>query len=92
MRHLAVKLIHGYQRAVSPLLRNNCKYEPSCSEYSAQAIEHFGVIRGVPMTAWRIARCNPFSKGGFDPPFRANSQARPAAQSSRDTSVPRADV
>ncbi len=68
MKRLAIKIIRGYQRVVSPQLGNRCRFEPSCSEYGMQAIEHHGVVRGVPMTAWRIARCNPLSKGGYDPP------------------------
>lgn len=75
MKRLAIKLIRGYQRAVSPGLGNNCKFEPSCSEYGAQAIAHYGVIRGIPMTVWRIARCNPLSKGGYDPPVNASPES-----------------
>lgn len=44
-----------------------CKYIPTCSEYAIQAIEKYGAIRGSFMAIWRILRCNPFSKGGFDP-------------------------
>jgi len=44
-----------------------CKYYPSCSEYTKQAIEKYGAIKGVCLGTWRILRCNPFSKGGYDP-------------------------
>jgi putative membrane protein insertion efficiency factor len=62
-----VVLIRGYQRLVSPLLRDRCKYHPSCSEYAAQAIGRFGILRGLVLAAWRLLRCNPWSHGGFDP-------------------------
>lgn len=88
MKRLAIKLIRGYQRAVSPGMGNNCKFEPSCSEYGAQAIEHYGIIRGVPMTAWRIARCNPLSKGGYDPPVKAT----PGSSDQAHLSHPQADA
>ncbi len=67
----AVAAIRIYRRLISPLLGTNCRYEPSCSAYGEQAIEHYGVLRGVPMTIWRILRCNPFSRGGYDPPLRS---------------------
>jgi putative membrane protein insertion efficiency factor len=44
-----------------------CKYIPTCSQYAVEAIEKYGVIKGGLMSTWRILRCNPFSKGGFDP-------------------------
>lgn len=68
MSRAAIVAIRIYQRLLSPLLGTNCRYEPSCSVYGVEAIEHHGVLRGVPMTFWRILRCNPFSHGGYDPP------------------------
>lgn len=44
-----------------------CRYTPTCSEYAIEAVEHFGVIRGLLMAGWRVLRCNPFAKGGLDP-------------------------
>jgi len=44
-----------------------CKYYPSCSEYAVQAIQQFGILRGLVLAVWRLLRCNPFSHGGFDP-------------------------
>jgi uncharacterized protein len=67
MRRPALWLIRGYQRCLSPLLPPSCRFVPSCSEYGYQAIEKYGIIRGGAMAAWRIMRCNPFCKGGFDP-------------------------
>jgi uncharacterized protein len=56
-----------YQRLLSPVLGARCKYYPSCSEYAAQAIERFGILRGLVLAGWRLLRCNPWSRGGFDP-------------------------
>ena len=62
-----VKIIEFYQKRISPRMGHRCKYYPSCSEYTKQAIIKYGAIRGVFMGAWRILKCNPFSKGGYDP-------------------------
>jgi putative membrane protein insertion efficiency factor len=56
-----------YQRLISPLVGQRCKYHPSCSEYAVQAIQRFGILRGLVLAAWRLLRCNPWSRGGFDP-------------------------
>ena len=56
-----------YQRLISPALGSRCRYYPSCSEYAAQAIERFGILRGLVLAGWRPLRCNPWSHGGFDP-------------------------
>ncbi len=61
-------LIRLYQKVVSPTLpEGTCRFYPSCSHYGYQAIYKYGVIKGSLMTAWRILRCNPFNRGGFDP-------------------------
>lgn len=60
-------LIRGYQRGISPFLPPSCRFFPTCSEYGYQAIEKYGIIRGGAMTVWRVLRCNPFGKGGYDP-------------------------
>jgi putative membrane protein insertion efficiency factor len=67
MRWIALKLIRGYQRGISPLLPPSCRFVPSCSEYGYQAIAKYGIIRGGAMAVWRVLRCNPFGKGGYDP-------------------------
>jgi uncharacterized protein len=64
---VALALIRGYKRFLSPLLPSACIYEPTCSIYTYQAIERFGVIRGTWMGIKRIGRCHPFAKGGYDP-------------------------
>lgn len=64
---LAVGAIKTYKRTVSPLLPPSCRFTPSCSQYTLTAIERYGLLKGGMMGAIRILRCNPFSKGGFDP-------------------------
>jgi hypothetical protein len=67
IRAAAVAPIRIYQKLVSPLMGDRCKYYPSCSEYAAQAITRFGILRGLVLAGWRLLRCNPWSRGGFDP-------------------------
>jgi uncharacterized protein len=67
VRWLAVLPIRIYQRLLSPLVGSRCKYYPSCSEYAAQAIGRFGILKGLVLAGWRLLRCNPWSHGGFDP-------------------------
>jgi putative membrane protein insertion efficiency factor len=59
--------IRLYMRMISPALPRRCKYEPTCSAYAVQAIRELGVLRGSILAAWRLARCNPFTHGGYDP-------------------------
>ncbi len=61
-----VILIQLYQRFVSPLFGARCRFYPSCSEYTIQALEKHGLIKGAMLSAWRILRCGPWSAGGFD--------------------------
>jgi hypothetical protein len=56
-----------YQRLISPLLPRRCRYEPTCSRYAVQAIQRYGILRGLVLAAWRLLRCNPWSAGGVDP-------------------------
>ena len=68
MRRVFIRLIRFYQRYLSPLKRHGtCKYFPTCSQYAIEALEKYGVIKGGFLAVWRILRCNPFSKGGYDP-------------------------
>ena len=60
-------LIVLYKNNLSPLTGHQCIYTPTCSMYTYDAIEEYGVIRGILMGAWRILRCNTFAKGGYDP-------------------------
>lgn len=68
MKKIFIWLIKFYQSAISPHLgTGKCKFHPTCSQYAIEAIETHGAFRGFFMALWRILRCNPFSKGGFDP-------------------------
>ncbi len=58
--------IRLYQRWISPLFPNTCRYHPSCSQYTYEAIAKYGLFKGTLLGGWRILRCNPYSKGGFD--------------------------
>ena len=66
LRAIAIAPIRLYQRALSPAIRQRCKYYPSCSEYAIGAVRQYGVLRGVVLAGWRLLRCNPLSNGGFD--------------------------
>ncbi len=67
-RWLILGLIRIYQAVFSPALPpDTCRYYPSCSHYGYQAVYRFGAIKGSALAIWRVLRCNPFSKGGFDP-------------------------
>ena len=70
MKQVLINLINFYQKHISLWLDSKnikCKFYPTCSEYTKQAIEKYGVIKGVFLGIKRILRCNPFSKGGYDP-------------------------
>ncbi len=62
-----VGLIRIYQFAISGRRLPTCKYYPSCSEYMIDAVRKYGIARGAARGAWRVLRCNPFSRGGYDP-------------------------
>ena len=66
-RKCEVKMIEFYQKYISPGLGNHCKFYPTCSEYMMQAIEKYGFIKGFFLGIFRFLKCNPFSKGGYDP-------------------------
>jgi putative membrane protein insertion efficiency factor len=66
VRCVFVAPIRVYQRLLSPLLGPRCKYYPSCSEYAAQAVQRYGILRGLVLAGWRLLRCNPWSLGGVD--------------------------
>ncbi len=67
MKKVLIWLIEKYQKYISPNIGKNCKYYPTCSEYTKQAIEKYGAIKGSFYGFKRIVKCNPFSKGGYDP-------------------------
>jgi len=67
MKYLFIYLIKAYQKLISPLFPPSCRFYPTCSEYSVQAFRKYGVLKGGAKSIWRILRCNPFNKGGYDP-------------------------
>ena len=67
MKQLILLIIKFYQFFISPWLGTNCCYIPTCSEYTKDAVNNFGVLRGVFLGFKRILKCNPFSAGGYDP-------------------------
>lgn len=67
LREAGIALIRVYRRFVSPMLPPSCRFTPSCSLYTLQAIEKYGLLKGILMGTRRILRCHPFSKGGYDP-------------------------
>lgn len=66
MKTIALFLLKVYKRLLSPLLPNSCRFYPTCSEYSRQAIEKYGVLKGTRLSIVRISKCHPFHKGGID--------------------------
>ena len=64
---LLIALVRFYKKRISPALPARCRFQPSCSRYAIQALETHGALKGSVLTAWRICRCNPLCKWGFDP-------------------------
>lgn len=67
MKKLFIAGIRFYQRYISPMKSKKCPYIPSCSQYGLEAVQKYGAFKGGLLALWRILRCNPFSKGGYDP-------------------------
>ena len=68
MKRVLIALVRFYQRAISHYKGGSCcKYIPTCSNYAIEAFERFGAVKGFFLAAYRLLRCNPFSRGGYDP-------------------------
>ena len=67
IKRFFIGLVKGYQYLVSPLLGQNCRYTPTCSEYSIQAIEKYGIFKGLWLSIKRISKCHPWGGSGHDP-------------------------
>jgi putative membrane protein insertion efficiency factor len=76
-RNVCVAILRGYRAVISPLYGDVCRYYPSCSAYALGAIQQHGLVKGVGLGVWRIARCHPWAKGGVDdvPVRRESSRA-----------------
>lgn len=66
LEKIVIALIKFYKILISPILPNSCRFHPTCSQYTIEAIEKHGIFKGGVLSIWRILRCNPFSKGGID--------------------------
>jgi len=67
MKTLMIGFVRLWRAIISPLYGDVCKYYPSCSAYGLEALQVHGAVKGAALTIWRILRCNPWSKGGYDP-------------------------
>jgi len=67
VKRLFIKLIRFYQKHISPAFPPCCRFTPTCSQYAIEAIEKYGALKGGALAVWRILRCNPFCRGGYDP-------------------------
>ena len=67
MKTILIVFIKFYRTVISPLFPDSCRFYPSCSQYAIEAIGKFGAIKGMALAMYRILRCNPFCRGGYDP-------------------------
>ena len=74
MKKALTLLLKGYKKLISPYLIRSCRFHPSCSAYAIDAVEEFGAIKGSALAMWRVLRCNPFSRGGYDPAVRKQNK------------------
>jgi putative membrane protein insertion efficiency factor len=81
MKYIFIFAIRGYQKFISPFFAPRCKYYPTCSQYSIDAIREYGSLHGITMTAWRLLRCNPLSHGGVDYAVKTHSTITPVKAS-----------
>ncbi len=67
LKKLCIAIIRLYQYLISPVLKPSCRFIPTCSQYAVEAIEHYGLAKGILKTGMRILKCHPFHSGGCDP-------------------------
>ena len=67
MKYIIVSILKFYRKYLSMCKLQCCRFHPSCSEYAIEAVTKYGAFQGTAKSVWRILRCNPFSKGGYDP-------------------------
>jgi len=61
------RVLEWYQKYLSPLLPASCRFEPTCSEYAREALRKYGLWKGLLLSLWRVLRCHPYARGGYDP-------------------------
>ena len=88
MKHVLIALLRAYRFAISPLYGQVCRYHPSCSAYALEAVTVHGSIKGSWLAVRRIARCNPWARGGYDPVPPKKSDRRSGASASRPVTRP----
>ena len=67
LRRIIIKLLKGYKKYISPYLPPACRFYPTCADYTAAAVDKYGAAKGLALGAFRVLRCNPFCRGGYDP-------------------------
>ena len=67
MKHVLIFFIRLYQKCISPLIGPHCRFTPTCSHYAVEALQKHGALKGSILATWRVLRCNPFGKAGYDP-------------------------
>jgi uncharacterized protein len=67
VKKVIIFILKAYKRIISPIMPDSCRFYPTCSEYAMQAVNKYGVLKGSIKSIYRILRCNPFNKGGYDP-------------------------
>ena len=82
-KRLVLAPIGWYRKYISPAIAPRCRYYPSCSTYAVEAIEVHGVFKGLVLSAWRILRCNPYSRGGVDHALLKQRHQQQAGQTNR---------
>ena len=86
MKKILKFFIKAYRKLISPLLPNACRFTPTCSQYALEALDKHGAIKGSILAIWRVLRCNPFCRGGYDPvPDRFTFKRQDATLESADT-------
>ena len=84
MKHVMISLIRLYRKFISPLKPSCCRFTPTCSAYAIEAFQKRGFFVGLGLTVWRILRCNPFSRGGYDPVPEKKARVRRDRRIGRD--------
>lgn len=90
MKSVTLALLRFYKRWISPSFPPSCRFVPTCSEYTMEAVERYGVLRGGVLAAGRLLRCHPFSAGGLDPVVNSVAKAPTLPQNARKDGAPAA--